>query len=198
MRAAKHMDGVGRLRPGDIDAVVERRTSHYADAADLARQVLDASGRTFEAGERKSWTFLIRTPGPIEVGLRAVITDGLADLINVSSGSRQLDGAAMTVNPDLVFSDTTPIAVGDIKYKVVEAGSGWNRSDLYETVAFAAAYQVADAVVVNFGSRGSELPTVGVGPHQVASAVWPAQRDISPQLAAAEVVEALRAWLSPR
>ncbi len=56
------------------------------------------------------------------------------------------------------LEDTEVRAIGDVKYKLL--GAEWERSDLYEVVAFAAGYRVPQAVVATV--RGARhAPTTG-------------------------------------
>jgi len=187
------MDGVGRLRRSDPTAQVDRRTSYYSDALSLARQILSATGRTLDVGEQRSWTFLFRTPSPVEAGIRALIRDALAGVVDVRKRQLALAGASLTINPDLVFEDSAVRAVGDVKYKLV--GAEWDRSDLYEVVAFAAGYRVDRAIVTLFAEPGAApLRSVSVGDHRVKCVCWPAAASRAPSDAAKQVAEAVRQW----
>jgi 5-methylcytosine-specific restriction enzyme subunit McrC len=76
-RAIAHMDGIGDMRGSDIHAAPERRTSHYRDAALLAKQIIRGTGRALLVGDRAVWTFLIRTPLAVEAGLRNALAGAL-------------------------------------------------------------------------------------------------------------------------
>lgn len=118
----------------DLDAVIDRKSSYYRDGFLLAKEVIAASGRSLRRGGRRSWTFLFRTPIPVEEGLRSIIRDGLLP-VAVGNTSVALGGTTMRVHPDLIFGDLA--AVGDVKYKT--GGPDWDRGDLYQVVAFATA-----------------------------------------------------------
>jgi 5-methylcytosine-specific restriction endonuclease McrBC regulatory subunit McrC len=187
------MDGVGRLRRSDTAAEVDRRTTYYSDALGLARQIIAATGRTLAAGDRRSWTFLFRTPTLVESGIRALAAETLAGLASVRKGRRQLEGTTLTINPDLVFEDDSVRAIGDVKYKL--GGLEWNRADLYEVVAFAAGFRVDRAVMILFSEPGHEaLPPTRIGDHLVTQVCWPADTSLTPDGAAKRFAERLRAW----
>jgi 5-methylcytosine-specific restriction enzyme subunit McrC len=195
IRAAKRMDEVGELRGGDLAVRPERATAHYGDAATLAREVLRSSGRNLETGQGRSWGFLLRTPSPVEVGIRTVLKEGLAGELAVGKGSFQLHGARIRANPDLVFGDV--LAVGDVKYK--RGQDSWNRPDLYEVVAFAAAAERDHAVLANFRPTLSPgLPAVQVGAIKVTEVSWPADAELEPAAAADIFVERIRSWIASR
>jgi len=194
LRIAKRMDGVGTLVAADRGAHTDRRTSYYADALLLARQIVTATGRTLEAGPQRSWTFLIRTPKPVEAGLCAVIRDGLQGQAVVGRGRKTLKGSSVTVNPDLVFDTGDRRLIGDIKYKLM--GPGWNRADLYEVVAFAAAYQVPRCALISFTvDNGMPLDPLGVGDFVVSDIRWDARPSTHPASAAQQLVAELQIWL---
>lgn len=194
LRVTKRMDGVGELTPADRGAGVDRRTAYYADALCLARQIITACGRTLEAGDRRSWTFLIRTAGPVEDGLRRVIARSLWGAVQVKKGQLRLAGSTLTVNPDLVFDTGQELRVGDIKYKLM--GSEWNRADLYEIVAFAAAYRVERCALVSFETgSSSSLASLSVGEVVVSDLRWDARATVSPLQAEQRLGAQLRGWL---
>jgi 5-methylcytosine-specific restriction endonuclease McrBC regulatory subunit McrC len=146
--------------------------------------LLAAEARGLESGERGAWSFLIPTAGPVEDGVRAVLAEQLAPAFFVSKRSLRLAPTNLTVNPDLVF--TPGNAVGDIKYKTFD--KVWPRSDLYQSVAFAAAYKASLAIVVSFGtSESSSLPQVTFGDIDLFGVVW--RTDVSPQQAAHTAAE---------
>jgi hypothetical protein len=186
-RQRAHMDGVGELLPGDLHAVIERRTSYYRDAALLARQIVNGTGRALVVGDRQVWTFLIRTPQAVEAGLRNALAETLPAELRPVKRSRTLPGSTMTLNPDLVFGHTD--AVADVKYKLVQGD--WRRADLYEIVAFATGYRTRNAALLEFrpaaGTAAApvHLPDVHVGDVRVRHLAWAAD----PTLAAEDALE---------
>jgi hypothetical protein len=190
LRAAKRMDGVGRLIRSDAHATTDSRTAYYADAVSLAREVLAATGRSLDPGAGSAWTFLFRTPDAIETGLRHVIAESLGPAARVTKRRFSLAGSRLTVNPDLVFEG---VAVGDVKYKLAEPD--WDRADLYQAVAFAAAFEVPSALIALFASAGHEpLPPVRFGSHVVAQVCWPADPALDADVAAAAFARGVVSW----
>jgi hypothetical protein len=166
---------------------------YYADAVRLGREVLAATGRTLDSGEHRNWTFLFRTPDPVEAGIRALVSEALTGIATVRKGQLPLDGVSYTINPDLVFRDTEIRAIGDVKYKL--AGSEWDRADLYEVVAFAAGYRVDRGLVTSFASPGAPpLPALSVGKHEISHVCWPADPSVLPATAAAFFEDNVRDW----
>jgi 5-methylcytosine-specific restriction endonuclease McrBC regulatory subunit McrC len=193
IRAIKRMDGVGEPRRSDLAALVDRATAHYADAAVLAGEVIASSGRRLESGDNRSWGFLFRTADPVEIGIRSVLKEALADQIAVSKKGFPLGNSSLYANPDLVFGDV--LAVGDVKYK--QGKNEWQRADLYEVVAFAAAAERAHALIVNFRPRDSPgLPPVQVGKIEVTEISWPADADVDAHDASQAFTDRVREWLA--
>ena len=188
-RILARLADVGDLRSTDVLSTTDRRTSHYADCVSLARHILRSIGRSLDAGGHTAWTFLIRTPELVEAGVRTLLARSLGGQ-KVQKVGRQLSGSAMTVNPDLVFS---PGAVGDVKYK--RWNGQWNRADLYEVVAFSAAFKVVDAVVIDFDDDIAGGTPVNFGAIAVQRFAWPCSV-VEPIDAAARLVGAVGEWLN--
>ncbi len=192
LRAAARMEGVGEMAPADLDAVIDRQSSYYRDGFLLAKEVIAASGRSLRRGDRRSWTFLFRTPIPVEEGLRSIIRDGLHP-VAVRNTSVALGGTAMRVHPDLVIGDLA--VIGDVKYKTDRPD--WDRGDLYQVVAFATAAGVETVVLVDF-----RRPDVGVldpvwfDKVRVSNVSWPTDSTRSPGEAATTFVTELKAAIS--
>jgi 5-methylcytosine-specific restriction endonuclease McrBC regulatory subunit McrC len=191
IRATKQLEGVGRFRPADLSAEPDRRTSNYLDAITLGRQVIRATGRALEAGPIKSWTFLLRTPEPVEAGIRSLLRRALT--CTVERRSIRLTGSTMTVNPDLVFGDDA--AVADIKYKIGQRE--WNRADLYEVVAFAAALSTPNSAILTFRDPATpQLADVQLRDFRVAELTWPAAKHVPALSAADALVAQVVEWLT--
>lgn len=193
-RRARHalslfMD-VGELRPGDIHHLPERRSAHYAMAHQLARHILAATGRTIAAGSNPAWTFLIRTPELIEDAVRGILKRALCDIIDVKKSSLRLKPSKLTLNPDLLFGN---VAVGDVKYSLLS--SNWNRSHLYQAVAFATGYCVSRAGVFGFTSSDESPPELQVGPVHVRPFTWLAKEKVTPEVAELKLVNEAREWI---
>lgn len=192
IRVSKRMDGVGAFQDSDLRAAPERRTSYYADAANLAREIIRHAGRSLDAGSARSWTFLFRTPEMVETGIRAVLKEALAPL-PVRKRQVALGGTSMTVNPDLVFGSSA--AVADVKYKL--AGKEWDRADLYELVAFGAAVGASQLAIVTFRAATSEaLDDVEVGDFRVRELAWPVGDKLVPDDSRDALIHATQLWLA--
>lgn len=181
------LNDVGELREQDIAAIVDRRTWYYRDAVILAKHILRAVGRTFAAGAETAWSFLIRTPELVEAGIRQIVAEEL-DHLKITKFSAPLIGASFGVTPDLVFGSGW--AVGDVKYKLTDGG--WNRADLYEVVAFAAAFRCKNAALICFANDRRPSHSVGVGEFQVSQMIWNCAD--TPERAATQLCKAMRAW----
>jgi 5-methylcytosine-specific restriction enzyme subunit McrC len=154
--------------------------------------LLRATGRSLDVGGASAWTFLIHTPEMVEAGIRAVLAEKLGAGV-VRKEGRQLVGSTLTFNPDLVFG--APDAVGDVKYKL--AGGDWDRADLYQVVAFAAAFRVTEALLVRLrGSDVTGLRDVRVGDIRVREITWLADAQEPAEASAAALAADVREWLA--
>jgi len=188
-RIAAVMGDVGSLNPSDArDAIIDRRTMSYADALLLGRQILAAQARALTAGGVGAQAFLIRTPEPMEDAIRNLLADGLRGRCKVEKDRLSL-GGGMTLNPDLVFGG---LAVGDVKYKT--DWLSWPRPDLYQSVAFAAGFRLAHAVVVSFSERASRLHSVAVGNIEVSHLSWEYGEQTPPEIAEDRLKTDARQW----
>ena len=91
------------------------------------------------------------------------------------------------------------LAVGDFKYKDIDPE--WNRSDLYQVVAFAAGYDCDCAVIVGFSDGNAAKPTaIRFGKIGVAAFAWDvspfSEPEVSGKVLAAEIAAfvAREAW----
>jgi 5-methylcytosine-specific restriction endonuclease McrBC regulatory subunit McrC len=192
LRAINRMDGVSSLQPRDLFTVLKRRTTHYREPITLAAHVLTGHGRALEHGAAPARSFLFRTPELIEDGIRTLLSKGLAGEWKVVKRGLQLGSSAVTMNPDLVFNDGA--ATGDVKYKLSNAD--WNRADLNQAVAFAAAFRARHSCVIAFVKPGAaEPPTVSVGDFHVTHIAWPADPALEAAVAADELISRVVRWL---
>jgi 5-methylcytosine-specific restriction enzyme subunit McrC len=183
------------ISSADLSVHVDRRTAHYSDAITLAHHILRNVGRSLEPGTASAWTFLIRTPEMVEEGLRIVLQRLVEDRWRIEKKGRQIAGANMTLNPDLVFQDG--MATGDVKYK--QADPDWTRMrrDLYQAIAFATIYRTQHAMMVRF--RTDDRPAareVRVGPLSVTPFEWDARPEVAPQEAAIALAAEVELWLA--
>ena len=191
--ALARMEDVGPLRSGDTRAFVGRTTAHYQNAIALAHHILRGQGRLLEAGENVAWTFLLRTPEPVEDGIRKILSDRLGHPWTVEKRGRQAVGSKMTFNPDLVFSGG--LATGDVKYSVTS--KDWRRSDLYQAIAFATIYETNEAAIIGFTlSGGVAPPPIDVGQMTIRHIDWAAGSAVPPDQAAAKLTDDIATWLN--
>jgi hypothetical protein len=101
----------------------------------------------------------------------------------------RIEGAIFGVHPDIVFGSGW--AVADVKYKLSQ--EGWNRPDLYEVVAFAAAFRCLDAALICFSGVGLPPRTVAVGETNVRRVAW--NCGVDPVTASRALGEAISDWL---
>lgn len=177
--ALARMSDVGPLQYSDFRAEVDRLTHRYRDAIAFAKVLLRGGGTKIAHGATQSWCFLIRTPDLVEAGIRAVLKRHLGDRWRIEKRGKSIGGAGLTLNPDLVFGER--IVVGDVKYKLLSAE--WGRSDLYQSVAFAAGYESESALVVGFTDRESAPlpPAVSFGRINVGALAWNAGEKSVPE-----------------
>lgn len=83
-----------------------------------------------------------------------------------------------------------------VKYKV---GDGeWQREDLYQALAFAAALRCFDTGVLNFHEGPNPIDTaLQVGDYRVRQISWPAAESVAPDAAAHTFVASVAKWLEP-
>lgn len=193
IRILSRLDEVGEFQPSDTRAHIERRTGHYADAVALGRHVLAHEGRAIASGTEAAWTFLIRTPEMVEAGVLEVLRKAIGET-HVRKEGKQLVGSTMTFTPDLVFDGGA--AVGDVKYKL--SGGDWARSDLYQIVAFAEAFQTPMGAIVRFRrTETAPLEPIVVGQKHISELTWCADPELSPAAAAAALAADVATWLDP-
>lgn len=175
-RALSRFEAVGNLRAGDLRWRPDRRAGYYSNATLLARHIIRGVGRTISHGQEPSTTFLIRTPEMVEAGLRALLQNALPHR-KIEKRGVQLEGATMTLNPDLVLDSGQ--VVGDVKYKLL--ARDWPRPDLYQLVAFVTGFRARRGVLVHFTTeREDALPSLRVGDVGLDAVSWLARDEIEP------------------
>ena len=129
----------------------------------------------------------------VERGLTSILRDALG-AHRVRKGHFQLASSRVTFNPDLVFDAGR--AVGDVKYKL--SAGDWDRSDLYQAIAFAEAYRAERALIVRFrGPSTGPAPDLLVGGKAIHEVTWRSDAAVSASDAGIEVAEAVATWLGP-
>lgn len=192
-RVRARMDEVGELQPGDLRlATLDRRVAHYRDALTLAQLILqdaDLSWRQADVGGR-AW--LVRTPILMQRGICSVLDSGLRPRWPVRARQLTLvSPTGETINPDLVFGRPEE-AVGDVKYRY--GASKWIRQDVYEVVAFGAAFRTTAGAIVDFTHGQPRRPDIVIGDYRVRHLAW--DTSFSPEVAAAQLVVDAESWLS--
>ncbi len=154
MRLRRRLDGVAPTRPSSSppSVVTTRLNVRYADALTLARLILSAGA--LEDGEER------KLPGTgLLVDMNRLFEDvvgaGLRRSLEALGGSvrfqdvRPLDvDGFTTIRPDLVcLVDGRPVAVIDAKYKLPTTRDIAN-SDIYQVLAYAARYELADVHLI--------------------------------------------------
>ena len=185
---------VGRLRPGDLEAVEPRVAVHQRDALQLARHILTGVGRSLTFGDVKVTCFLVPTPKLIEVGMRKILDAKLGPGVHVTSG--QKSAVRLQFNPDLVFEvdgdpALYPRATGDVKYRIRK--QDWERETLLQVMGFAQVFASARSVFVDFSDTGPvpiESERINdVTYHHVS---WPCSAKIKPADAEEQVLADVR------
>jgi len=154
------------------------------------KNLIDGVGRGLLVGAERVWTFLLRTPEAVEEGLRRALTDALPSTLVPAKYPLCLNGTGMTLNPDLIFGK---LAVADVKYKLSKRS--WRKDDLYQLVAFAAGFKVANAAMIDFAHVSRPvLETAEFGSVHVAHLTWPALTDRVPSAALEQLAREVVAW----
>jgi 5-methylcytosine-specific restriction endonuclease McrBC regulatory subunit McrC len=196
-RALFSFSGVGRMTAMDLRSKTNRNSRHYADAFEFAKNVLEKSGRDLQVGEKKSRSFLYKTPLLIEEGIRRIVETGLKPTNVVKPAQKRLQSSTeqkVTANPDLGFG-LAPLYTGDVKYKIQT--KNWRRTDLAQAVFFAVAFDSPKALVIDFADEGS-VPngTVAVSDLEVTPVSWKVSQGISPVEARQMLLDDINRWLS--
>lgn|GEM_PF-2022950 len=196
--ASYHLAQASDLRPGDLNSEMPRLALHQHRAVHLAKQILEAVGRTFRVGDNTVSCFLYPTPPIIEGGLRNLLDNSLQD-VTVTKESRS--AAGLTFNPDLVVRSATGtnlgvIATGDVKYRL--RSEDWPRPTLEQAVVFSEVFGATQGFFVDFDvvnpSRSSRSELIdGRLYHRIS---WPATEDMPPNMAADHVVDEIRNLLA--
>ena len=190
-RIQYRLSDVENLRPGDTRVRPDLLTRVYRDVHPLALMLLGDNAVAMDEGGEATWTFLCRTPEPVEAGIRNCLSERLGSRWPISKrGLTLLGDFKRVLNPDLVFGNKS--AVGDVKYKVTPDGS-IGRSDLNQITTFATGFCVVQAMVIAF-SRLDFGENVSVGPVEVTSLNWNTV-DSSPAAMADRLSVHVERWL---
>ena len=192
-RMDRAIEGVGALQHSDLGVKTDRRSRHYAEALDLSLRVLGPVGTNVFAGAGAGRTFLIPTPGLMEEGMRAVLTDGLFP-VGVKSGKKVVSQSPyFSVNPDLVFNGG--VITGDVKYKI--ASRIWVRSDVSQAALFATGYKASAALIATFSNTpGIADLEIQLGDLLVKRFVWCTDEELDPVEVEADFIDRVREFVS--
>lgn len=194
------MQEVGEMRPSDMEAEADRLTARYEPCLSLAKDVIEGFGRSPRLGTSHAVSFLFQSSTVAEVGIRSILARSL-DGWRVSGRPIRSRSGEENYNPDLVFERRHDVlAVGDVKYKLIEERPvDWRRSmrgDLNQAIAFATAARVANSLVIGFWSGLGEPPTMDPatpGEVTVNYLTWDLNK--TPQAASAELIAGVGDWL---
>ena len=188
---------VGPMASSDLRVKTNRNSLHYADAFEFAKNVLEKSGRDLRTGQRKSRSFLYKTPLLIEEGIRNIVQADLRPTHVAKPPQKALKsttGQKLSANPDIGIGGA-PIYTGDVKYKIQT--KNWRRADLAQAVFFAVAYDSPKALVIDFADDRSVLNgTVAVSDLEVTPVSWNTSESMTPLDARRALGEEITSWLS--
>jgi 5-methylcytosine-specific restriction enzyme subunit McrC len=189
------MSSVSQVKSDDLFSLHEPRDSRYRQAMQLARMILGGDSFTLASGNVSGWSFLIPTPAPVEEGIRNLLRTALVDQCSVEKESISLNPSWISMNPDIVFGSPV-FATADVKYSF--AKEHWKRTDLYQAISFAEAFQVEMALVIGFIDeiRMATPSSVGVGCKTVAYVSWDAKPTTDPVTAAKNLIDSVRERLA--
>ena len=183
---------VGDYRTSDLTTPDETRDNRYLPAMSLGRLIAQGSDLSLDSGSIRGSSFLIPTPAVIEEGVRNVISDGFGQSIPVTKQSKRLEPDSVTMNPDIVIA-RPPVITADVKYSI--ATPEWKRSDLYQAISFAEAFQVSTALMIGFGKDPGTCPVaIKVGTKHVSFLPW--RTDLSPEEASVTLQSSCRNLLA--
>lgn len=189
MRLRHLFDQVGDFRVEDLSAQVDRRTARFESAVRLAKLLLRSLGITLMRANVTASCFLIPTPKVAEDGIRMALRKGLAGITSVGRGRLDLTPARYSVNPDLDFEQAA--AIGDVKYKLTDGIL--SRGDMYQSIAFATAYNREKAIVVSFSEGAYETEQVIFGEVALLHVCWNTM--VAPSMAARVIATRVREFL---
>ena len=163
-RAVSGMYGVQELQPNDLVVSERNLWPHYKAALSLAKQVILGNGVDLISGNTSGNAFLIRTPEIVENGIRSMLNAHFNSPVYLEKRrlSLKIAPTEMSLTPDLLFrigdyhqrnavhsERRITLSTGDVKYKVNRGE--WDRSDLYQAIAFASAFQARSGIILTFG-----------------------------------------------
>ncbi|MGH9290900.1 MAG: McrC family protein [Acidimicrobiales bacterium] len=185
------LEDVGPLRPLDLAEPLSfsRLDSHYEPVARAARLVLEGSSITHTHGSADASVFLIDVNLLFERFVEARLRRPLAGTLDVTGQeTRYLDAAGrVAIRPDVDFRSAGRVVyVADAKYKVTASGYGRD-ADYYQLLAYTAALDVPEGVLVYCRHDGATPTDIEVAHVQKRLRVWPVSLSGTPAAIDAEL-----------
>ena len=185
-RLFRMMENIGPLQAGDRNCRPDRRARDYLNGLELARSILSGQGRSVSEGKCYSRAFLVHTPPVIEAGIRGMLQHDLKGHAISLSKTSIATPPLRSADPDLVFNNG--VVVGDVKYKVTDSWSEI-RSDIYQSVFFAAAFKTFKSVIVAFtNNENPPLEEVEIGDHRLNGFLWNGSEASDPEIQRTELI----------
>lgn len=181
---------MGLMRYGDLGYRPDRNTLRYETPLELARQVIDCTGRRPDTGQDTAMGFILPTPATVEKGIRNLIRPLVPADILPQKGSMLLAGG-VTVEPDFVFGRRK--AVGEVKYRILNGE--WDREGFLQLTTYAEAYETVLGVLIGFANHPFEVDDVRVGRHRLRQLVWVATEETDPTEQAERLARNITAFL---
>ena len=154
-----NLTNVDDLQPLDTYYTIDRNNKYYEKALQAAIRILNSTGVSINTGDIEGSCFLMNTPPLIENGMRIILNRYLPENIRCNLRSsvtyKKSKIKNISINPDLIFGKTLPIAIGDIKYKLHKDGKV-SQVDRYQQIYFAHSYDVSQAVLIGFSDSSSK------------------------------------------
>jgi 5-methylcytosine-specific restriction endonuclease McrBC regulatory subunit McrC len=190
----QRMPRVGRIKNSDLRVQLGRHSNHYSGALDLSLRIIAGSAIDIRSGTVSGQTFLIPTPGLIEMAILKILESNLAPIQVKKSGKVVSQNVYFSINPDLVFNNGS--VTGDVKYKI--ASTNWVRTDVAQAAMFASGFNAKAAVIVTFSnSPGNTDLEMNLGELPLHRITWNAAQVKDPIEAEEEFLARMRTFLLP-
>jgi 5-methylcytosine-specific restriction enzyme subunit McrC len=177
---------VGELKYSDLRYRPDRNAQRYSEPLELARQLIEGTGRRPDPGTDASVGFLIPTPSNVEEGIRRLLQSRLLPERLPQKRKWNLEGG-VALEPDLVFG--SGVAVGDVKYRLYEGK--WKRSEVFQLTTYAAAARCSRALLIGFSRQVLDPYDLVVGNHRLRLVTWAAADSHDPEGEAQRLVDAV-------
>ena len=185
------MPPIGNLLVSDLNQRIDRNTQRYSEPFELAKQIIEGTGRRPDPGEDASVGFLFNTFGNVEKGILKILQNMLTSKLTPKKGTWPLEGG-VTLMPDLVFGNN--VSVGDVKYRLYDGS--WTRSEVFQLTTYAAEAMCERAVLVGFSEQFLPPHDLKVGKHTLRLITWTADEMVDPREEAERVVLEISQFLT--